>query len=123
MGERLRKHRRTRNLLLLLSGCLLLGEWAAPSMGWGGFGLAMLNLYAVWLMAYDKKAASTGRMRIPESSLLILAACGGAAGTLAGMWLFRHKTQHPSFKITVPILLLLQAAAAGYWLAATGSDV
>ncbi len=42
----------------------------------------------------DKRKARKGRFRISEAALLTLGAIGGAAGALAGMRAFRHKTRH-----------------------------
>ena len=42
-----------------------------------------------------------------------LALLGGCPGAIAGMWLFRHKTRHWSFKLGLPLILLLQAIGLG----------
>lgn len=60
-------------------------------------------------MGADKSRARRNRWRIPERALLLLAVLGGATGVLLGMRVFRHKTRHPRFTVTVPLLLLLQA--------------
>ena len=61
---------------------------------------------------YDKMAAKTGRWRIPEKTLLLLAVLGGAAAELAVMLTIRHKTKHKKFMIGLPLILILHAAAA-----------
>ena len=65
--------------------------------------LFILNVLAFGLYAWDKHKATYGKRRIPESVLLGFAVLGGAYGALCGMWLFRHKTLHDAFRITVPI--------------------
>lgn len=61
-------------------------------------------------MVYDKKLAITGRRRIRERTLIIIAALGGAAGSLLGMLLAWHKVRKPKFVILVPLLFAVHAA-------------
>ena len=51
--------------------------------------------------------------RIPEKTLLLLAALGGGIGAWLGMELFRHKTQHRSFRICVPLFTLIWIVVIG----------
>ncbi|MDO4568381.1 MAG: DUF1294 domain-containing protein [Clostridia bacterium] len=70
-------------------------------------------------MFADKRAAVRSSYRIPERTLLTVAAIGGALGVCAGMWLFRHKTKHRSFYLGAPLLLALNVivfAAAFFYL-------
>jgi len=73
--------------------------------------LAIVNALAFLFMFLDKQFARRHQWRIPEATLLGLAFLGGSLGELLGMLLFRHKTKHPKFTVTVPLLLVLQAAA------------
>lgn len=75
-----------------------------------------INLVAYIAMADDKTRARQRRERIPERTLFLLAAIGGAAGTLIAMKRKRHKTKHTSFRIGIPLLLLLNAVLYGYFL-------
>ncbi|MBP1904592.1 uncharacterized membrane protein YsdA (DUF1294 family) [Paenibacillus turicensis] len=75
-----------------------------------------INLVAYIAMADDKARARQRRERIPERTLFLLAAIGGAAGTFIGMKSKRHKTKHASFRIGIPFLLLLNAILYGYFL-------
>ncbi|NGP45006.1 DUF1294 domain-containing protein [Bacillaceae bacterium SIJ1] len=68
----------------------------------------MCNGYAFLLMALDKKKAKAGSRRIRERSLWKAAWLFGAAGALAGMYAYRHKTKHRSFVWGMPLLLFLQ---------------
>lgn len=70
-------------------------------------GYVLANLVAFILMGVDKWKARKGSYRIPEATLLLWCAFGGLGGWL-GMQVFRHKTRHPKFSITVPILMLVQ---------------
>ena len=62
------------------------------------------------LFGLDKWKAIHGKWRIRESALLGLSLIGGAAGGLAGMYLFRHKIRKMRFRIGVPLMFLVQAA-------------
>ena len=70
--------------------------------------LALVNVFSFILYAYDKFMAVRDKWRVPESVLLISAACMGAAGALLAMRLFRHKTRHLLFVILVPVMMVGQ---------------
>jgi len=79
--------------------------------------LAAVNLLTFLAYGLDKwKAVCNGRRskhrsrRIPEASLLLLAALGGSPAALLAMYLFRHKTLHKKFRYGVPLILLVQMA-------------
>ena len=72
--------------------------------------LFAINVATFFLYANDKHKAFYGLRRIPEALLLGLAVAGGAYGAGCGMLLFRHKTLHRSFLITVPISLAVWVA-------------
>ena len=59
---------------------------------------------------YTYKASDlnqNNKSRIQESTLVLLSALGGAAGGLAAMYLFRHKTKHAKFFLGLPALLVI----------------
>ena len=68
--------------------------------------LSVIN-FTTWV-AYglDKGRAKSGKWRIPERTLLLLALAGGSLGALAGMIMFRHKTRKPKFYISVPVMFV-----------------
>lgn len=81
--------------------------------------IALYYLLAVNLLTFisygiDKWKARRNRWRIPEATLLLLAALGGSIGALLAMKMFRHKTQHKKFRYGVPIILLVQLAIAAF---------
>lgn len=69
--------------------------------------LFTVNALGFVLMLIDKEKAKRNLWRIPEATLLTVAAIGGSLGTLMGMRIFRHKTLHLKFSLGVPALLLL----------------
>jgi len=79
---------------------------------------AFLGINALTFLLYglDKRFAKKGMRRIPEKTLMGFAVVFGAPGALLGMLMFRHKTKHKKFIITVPLFLLLQA---GFFIALT----
>lgn len=74
--------------------------------------LAAVNLLAFVLMALDKSKARRNARRVPEKVLFLTAVIGGSIGAIAGMYAFRHKTKHLQFVVGLPVILLLQLAAA-----------
>ena len=73
-----------------------------------------INVITFVVYGIDKLKAKKGWWRIPEATLLILAAIGGSIGAWCGMILFRHKTKHWEFKLGVPVIFLLQFALLVY---------
>ena len=73
-----------------------------------GIFIAVMNLAAFGLMAYDKKCARRGKWRVPERRLFLFTACFGGLGGVAGMFLLRHKTKHWYFRVFFPLFLILQ---------------
>lgn len=70
--------------------------------------LVLINLAAFLLMGIDKSRARRELWRIPEKVLFGSALLGGSIGAIAGMFFFRHKTRHLSFRLGLPVILLLQ---------------
>ena len=68
----------------------------------------LINAIGFLLMLVDKYKAKRNLWRIPEATLMGVAAIGGSIGTIAGMNLFCHKTKHPKFYIGLPVILALQ---------------
>lgn len=74
--------------------------------------LLIVNAAGFLLMLVDKIKARKNLWRIPEATLMTVAAIGGSIGAIAGMNLFRHKTKHAKFYIGLPVILVLQIVAA-----------
>ncbi len=81
------------------------------------------SILAFALMGIDKWRAANHSWRIPEKTLFLSAALGGSLGAILGMQLFRHKTQHWSFKLGMPAILAVQiilALSLSWWVAFGG---
>lgn len=65
--------------------------------------LAIINVVAFVVYAFDKVQAKRKGGRVPERTLLWLARIGGGVGCWLGMLVFRHKTKHIRFKVLVPL--------------------
>jgi len=76
--------------------------------------LIAVNIYGFIMMGLDKKKSRRGSWRISEKRLFTAAFLGGAAGVMAGMKVFHHKTLHNKFKYGIPVIIILNAAAAIY---------
>ncbi|MBR3622867.1 MAG: DUF1294 domain-containing protein [Selenomonadaceae bacterium] len=75
---------------------------------------AVINLVTLIIYGWDKFCAKKHCRRVPEATLLILAAIGGSIGAMTAMRLFRHKTLHLKFKYGVPLIFVLQIAGLVY---------
>ena len=72
----------------------------------------VMNILGLLVMAVDKRRAVKKKWRIPEKQLFLVSLLGGSIGTLAGMYLFRHKTKHWYFVVGMPAILVLQIVLA-----------
>ena len=77
--------------------------------------LLLINALGFLLMLIDKWKAKHNRWRIPEATLMGVAAIGGSIGSLLGMYTFRHKTKHLKFTLGIPLILAVQLAALAYF--------
>lgn len=72
--------------------------------------LAAINVIAFILYGLDKLWAKKGRWRVPERSLILIAAAGGSIGAIAAMKVWHHKTKHNKFRLGLPAILIAQIA-------------
>ena len=82
--------------------------------------LLIINVATAVIYGWDKLCAIKHWWRVPEITLLGIAAIGGSIGALMGMRLFHHKTLHLKFKYGVPVILVLQVVGL-VWLHTTGN--
>ena len=76
--------------------------------------LMAINIISFCLFGWDKLQARRNRWRVSERSLFLSVLLGGGVGAIAGMKVWRHKTRKGAFKFGIPIIVILQAAAALY---------
>lgn len=69
--------------------------------------MIVINLVGLYLMFIDKNRAIKRKYRISEKTLWFIAFIGGAIGETIGMYSFRHKTKHASFKWGLPLLSII----------------
>lgn len=72
--------------------------------------LISINIITFIVYGIDKWKARNEQWRTPESTLFLLAIFGGSVGALLGMQVWRHKTQHWSFRLGIPLILIMQVA-------------
>ena len=77
--------------------------------------LLLINIFGFFIMWLDKYKAKKGSWRIPEKTLFIVTALGGGIGTIAGMYIFRHKTQKLNFVIGFPFITILEIIGIVYY--------
>lgn len=75
--------------------------------------ICVINAIAFFLYGLDKQKAKRHKWRIPEATLLGVAALGGSIGAFLGMQIFHHKTKKAKFYIGVPLIFVLQMV--GIW--------
>ncbi len=68
------------------------------------------NLFVLAIYGIDKWKAVRRHWRIPERVLLTLGFMGGGPGAVCGMLLFHHKVGKWTFRILVPMSLVVSAA-------------
>ena len=68
----------------------------------------VMNIVGFLMMGIDKLKARKHRRRISERTLFVISIIGGSVGSLAGMYLFRHKTRHTKFVVGIPVILAIQ---------------
>jgi len=72
--------------------------------------LVAINIVTFFMYGIDKWKAKRSKWRIPETTLLGLAAIGGSIGAWLGMRVWHHKTMHKKFQFGIPLILIIQLA-------------
>jgi len=76
--------------------------------------LAIISCFACFITIYDKNIAvkngesNKKKRRVPERTLLIVAAMGGSVAMYITMKKIRHKTQHKKFMVGIPAIIAAQ---------------
>jgi uncharacterized membrane protein YsdA (DUF1294 family) len=71
--------------------------WPLPLWVAGLYVVASIVCFIAY--AADKSAATAGRWRVPENTLLLLGVVGGWPGAILAQQMLRHKTQKTSFRV------------------------
>lgn len=89
--------------------------------------MTIANLYLIWMLivnvvtfgfyGYDKMQSKRDGWRVSEQTLHLFALSGGFLGGWLGMYGFRHKTLHVSFKAVLVLSTLLHIGLIIWWLA------
>jgi uncharacterized membrane protein YsdA (DUF1294 family) len=82
--------------------------------------LVIVNLVTFFVFGVDKwkakrKVNHENTRRVPEKTLFLLAILGGSVGAMLGMRVWRHKTLHRSFRVGIPLILILQIFIPTGW--------
>ncbi len=80
--------------------------------------MLIMSIVTFSLMGADKRRAVQGRWRVRERTLFLCALLMGGVGGTLGMYQFRHKTKHLSFRIIFPTLASAQLLGLFYLMVA-----
>lgn len=75
--------------------------------------------YAFVIYGLDKRSATRGHRRTPETKLRKLELVGGAFGAAVAQRVFRHKTSKPGFRVVTLLIAAVHGAvlcSIGWWL-------
>ncbi len=86
--------------------------WLLTRWHWYLAWLSATGLTTFVLYGVDKAQAKRNGWRCPEVLLHTLALIGGFIGGWLGMFVFRHKTQHPEFKLVLGLATLIWLGVA-----------
>lgn len=74
--------------------------------------IAAVSLLSVIITVWDKRVSKIeGMRRVPEKTLMFLAAAGGSIAMYLAMLTVRHKTKHPKFMVGIPAIIIAQYGA------------
>ena len=76
----------------------------------------IINIIGFFIMGIDKFKAQKGYWRTPEKTIFMITLLGGGIGTVAGMYVFRHKTKKLKFTIGLPTILISEIVLIIYFL-------
>lgn len=77
------------------------------------FYFMVINIISVIVTILDKLKAKYNKWRIPEKTLFIFSAVGGAVGMYITMHLIHHKTKKLRFMVGIPLIFFAELLIAG----------
>jgi uncharacterized membrane protein YsdA (DUF1294 family) len=77
--------------------------------------LLAVNAVAYGAFAWDKRCAERDLRRIPEKTLLTIAAIGGAFGSILAQQRLRHKTRKEPFRTQLNVIAVVEVGALVAW--------
>jgi uncharacterized membrane protein YsdA (DUF1294 family)/cold shock CspA family protein len=87
--------------------------WRVPGVYAVVYALASLVCFLAY--AVDKSAATAGRWRTPESTLLLLGLAGGWPGAILAQQFLRHKSNKAAFRSAFWATVVINVAAFVLW--------
>ena len=72
----------------------------------------VINIISVIVTIADKIKAKHNKWRVPEKTLFILSAIGGAVGMYITMHLIHHKTKKMKFMVGIPLIFFAELLIA-----------
>lgn len=73
--------------------------------------ILVINIIAVYVTVHDKNSARKHKWRVPESTLLIIAALSGCFVMYMTMRIIHHKTKKSKFMIGIPVIFVFEILA------------
>jgi uncharacterized membrane protein YsdA (DUF1294 family) len=98
--------------LLLLPGLALIRSSGHVDRGLLVGAMIVVSVFAFLAYGSDKRRAESGRWRVPESTLQLIALFGGWPGAYLGQRYFRHKISKLSFQCAFWFVVLIHQLAA-----------
>lgn len=97
-------------IVVFIAGYLTVNAlWPLPLWVAGLYLAASIVTFIVY--AVDKSAATNGRWRVSENTLLLLGVIGGWPGAIVAQQTLRHKTKKASFRSAFWVTVLLNVLA------------
>lgn len=96
---------------VLLTVGILVAVLILSELSWLTAYFIAINLCTILFYAYDKAAAGSGLLRVPERTLQWLAISFGSPGAWMSQQLFRHKTHKEPFRTWFRVIVAVQVIA------------
>lgn len=102
-------------LMAVWLALLAFGVWNGRLALWLLGAAVALNLLTFIVYAVDKSAAQSGRWRVPENNLHLLALAGGWPGAWFAQQMMRHKSSKTEFRVAYWATVMANCAGLAAW--------